>query len=80
MVGRNVGVDTAMHQQARRADALQLERLDLPEALEGQAREADARRVHVIAKRSSHYVMLSQPNVVIDKTRRVVRAGRRARR
>jgi pimeloyl-ACP methyl ester carboxylesterase len=36
--------------------------------------------VHVIAKRSSHYVMLTQPKLIIDKTRRVVRAVRRDRR
>jgi hypothetical protein len=36
--------------------------------------------VHVIARRSSHYVMLSQPKLIINKTRRVVRAVRRARR
>jgi pimeloyl-ACP methyl ester carboxylesterase len=36
--------------------------------------------VHVIAKHSSHYVMLTQPKLIIDQTRRVVRAVRRARR
>ncbi len=36
--------------------------------------------VHVIAKRSSHYVMLRQPKLIVDQTRRVVRAVRRARR
>jgi pimeloyl-ACP methyl ester carboxylesterase len=36
--------------------------------------------VHVVARRSSHYVMLTQPKLVIDQTRRVVRAVRRARR
>jgi pimeloyl-ACP methyl ester carboxylesterase len=36
--------------------------------------------VHVIAKRSSHYVMLSQPKLIIDQIRRVVRAVRRASR
>jgi hypothetical protein len=34
----------------------------------------------VIAKRSSHYVMLTQPKLIIDQARRVVRAVRRARR
>lgn len=34
-----------------------------------------ARRV--IAKRSSHYIMFSQPKLVIDQVRRVVRAARR---
>jgi pimeloyl-ACP methyl ester carboxylesterase len=34
--------------------------------------------VHVIARRSSHYVMLTQPKLVIDQTRRVVRLVRRA--
>jgi pimeloyl-ACP methyl ester carboxylesterase len=29
--------------------------------------------VHVIAKRSSHYVMLTQPKLIIDQARRVVR-------
>jgi pimeloyl-ACP methyl ester carboxylesterase len=36
--------------------------------------------VHVIARRSSHYVMLTQPKLVIDQTQRVVRAVRRASR
>jgi pimeloyl-ACP methyl ester carboxylesterase len=36
--------------------------------------------VQVIAKRSSHYVMLTQPKLIIDQARRVVRAVRRARR
>jgi len=35
--------------------------------------------VHVIAKRSSHYVMLTQPKLIIDQVRRVVRAARRSR-
>lgn len=34
---------------------------------------------HVVAKRSSHYIMFTQPKLVIDQVRRVVRAGRRAR-
>lgn len=33
--------------------------------------------VHVIAKRSSHNVMLTRPRLIIDQTRRVVRAVRR---
>jgi hypothetical protein len=36
--------------------------------------------VHVIAKRSSQYVLLTQPRLIIDQARRVVRAVRRARR
>jgi pimeloyl-ACP methyl ester carboxylesterase len=36
--------------------------------------------VHVIATRSSHYVMLAQPKLIIDQARRVVRAVRRASR
>jgi pimeloyl-ACP methyl ester carboxylesterase len=36
--------------------------------------------VHVIARRSSHYVMLTQPKLIIDQARRAVRAVRRARR
>lgn len=35
--------------------------------------------VHVIARRSSHYVMLTQPKVIIDEVRRVVRLARRGR-
>ena len=35
---------------------------------------------HVIAKRSSHDVMASQPKLIVDQARRVVRAARRARR
>jgi pimeloyl-ACP methyl ester carboxylesterase len=34
---------------------------------------------HVIAKRSSHYVMFTQPKLVIDQVRRVVRAVRHER-
>lgn len=34
--------------------------------------------VHLIAKDSSHYIQLSKPDLVIDQTRRVVRAVRRA--
>lgn len=34
--------------------------------------------VHVIARRSSHYIMLTQPKLIIDQARRVVRAVRRA--
>ena len=37
----------------------------------------DAR--HVIAKRSSHYVMFTRPKLVIDQVRRVVRAVRHER-
>jgi pimeloyl-ACP methyl ester carboxylesterase len=33
--------------------------------------------VHLIAKRSSHYIMLTQPKPIIDQARRVVRAVRR---
>lgn len=33
--------------------------------------------VHLIAKRSSHYIMLTQPKPIIDQARRVVRAARR---
>jgi pimeloyl-ACP methyl ester carboxylesterase len=33
--------------------------------------------VHVVARRSSHYVMLTQPNLIIEQARRVVRAVRR---
>ena len=36
--------------------------------------------VHVIARRSSHYVMLTQPKLIIDQARRVVRVVRRASR
>jgi pimeloyl-ACP methyl ester carboxylesterase len=32
--------------------------------------------VHIVAKRSSHYIMYTQPKLVIDQTRRVVRAVR----
>jgi pimeloyl-ACP methyl ester carboxylesterase len=35
--------------------------------------------VHVIARRSSHYVMLTQPKVIIDQVRRVVRLAKRSR-
>lgn len=34
--------------------------------------------VHVIAKRSSHYVMLSQPKLIIYQARRVVQEAARA--
>jgi hypothetical protein len=34
--------------------------------------------VHLIARRSPHSVMYTQPRLVIDQTRRVVRAVRRA--
>jgi pimeloyl-ACP methyl ester carboxylesterase len=33
--------------------------------------------VHVVAERSSHYIMLSQPKLVIDQVKRVLRAARR---
>jgi pimeloyl-ACP methyl ester carboxylesterase len=33
--------------------------------------------VHVVAKRSSHYVMFSQPRLIVDQVDRVVRAVRR---
>jgi pimeloyl-ACP methyl ester carboxylesterase len=36
--------------------------------------------VHVVAKRSSHYVMLTQPQLVIDQVERVLRAVRGERR
>jgi pimeloyl-ACP methyl ester carboxylesterase len=32
--------------------------------------------VHVIARGSSHYVMLTQPDLIIDQLRRVVRVVR----
>ena len=32
---------------------------------------------HVVVKRSSHYIMFTQPKLVIDQVRRVVRAARR---
>lgn len=35
--------------------------------------------VHLVAKRSSHYIMLSQPRLVIDQVKRVVRAVRHER-
>jgi pimeloyl-ACP methyl ester carboxylesterase len=35
--------------------------------------------VHLIARRSSHYVMLRQPKLIINQARRVVRAVRRGR-
>jgi hypothetical protein len=36
--------------------------------------------VHVIAKRSSHHVMLTRPKLIHDQARLVVRAVRRTRR
>ena len=33
--------------------------------------------VHVTAKRSSHYVMFTQPKLIVDQVRRVVRVVRR---
>jgi pimeloyl-ACP methyl ester carboxylesterase len=35
--------------------------------------------VHVIAKRSSHYVMFTQPKVIVDQVRRVVRVVRKGK-
>lgn len=35
--------------------------------------------IHIVAKRSSHYVMFSQPKLVIDQVKRVVRAVRHKR-
>jgi hypothetical protein len=32
----------------------------------------------VIAKRSSHYVMFTQPKLIVDQVRRVVRVARRS--
>ena len=43
------------------------------EKLAGLTRDA----VHVIAKRSSHYIMFTQPKLVIAQVKRVVAAARR---
>jgi hypothetical protein len=43
----------------------------------GQARTTP-HAVHVIAKRSSHYVMFTQPKLIVDQVRRVVRVARRS--
>lgn len=61
--GLPAGLTTAVVERAWRKSQARLARL-APDA------------VHVIAEHSSHYVMFSQPRLIIDQVRRVVRAVR----
>jgi len=63
--GLPAGLTTAVVERAWRKAQTRLARLT-------------PRAVHVIAKRSSHYVMFTQPKLIVDQVRRVVRAVRRS--
>jgi pimeloyl-ACP methyl ester carboxylesterase len=63
--GLPAGLTTAVVERAWRRAQARLARLT-PHA------------VHVIARRSSHYVMFTQPKLIADQVRRVVRAVRRS--
>jgi pimeloyl-ACP methyl ester carboxylesterase len=63
--GLPAGLTTAVVERAWRKAQARLARLT-PHA------------VHVIAKRSSHYVMFTQPKLIVDQVRRVVRVARRS--